>query len=234
MKDIIIRKFGWTVISCLIFFFLFDYFTNALGLSYFQAGHWQCFNVYMLQNYYEEEPDVLFMGSSSIAMAVYPTVVENEIRDRTGEKVIAYNIGQFGGNPAIDKSILQDILTWSRRHPRLIVLGVDIHRFNKKGFEKTTYYKYYASQAEILGSPKDMFVSGYASDMIAGFLRGTSNFLFWTKTKLFASNVSQKMNQLAPDKGSVAGKEELSSWTRAEKKRALEDWNELLKEAAKK
>lgn len=202
MMKILKCKFLWTVVSCFCSFFLFSSLLSALGVSYLQADHIESLNLYYLQHY-DENLDVLIMGSSTVQTGVHPIVLEEEVLEADGTRIVAFNSGQFGGNVLICTEILKDYLGWNRQPPKLIVFGADIHRFSAKGFGKGLYFKYYANQMEILASPKEALISGNFGAMAHGFLRDTSNLLWFVKRSILPDEKSETVGMLIWSKGAV-------------------------------
>lgn len=173
---------------------------------------------------------MLVMGSSTVALGISVNILEDKVLEATGDPITVSNVGQFGGNMLMCNSILKDILKWKGRSIKTVVLGVDINRFNPKGFKKVVYFECYADQREILLSLDELLVSGNFEAMVQGFLRDTSNLLWCIAKSPFQFEGHEMLERLEKSREDNLLGRDVVDMNNLERRREIRDWNESLED----
>ncbi len=120
-----------------------------------------------------KHPDVVYLGSSRIALGVIPDVVAAELTARGAPIGRGYNLGILGGDLAIHRIVARDCLKGDRR-PRLVVLGVSPFVVSE-GSQHLYHAHRYGNLADIL----DHVRAGWMGplDLVSDSIRGVENLM---------------------------------------------------------
>jgi hypothetical protein len=146
------------------------------GLSFWQPDNPFALNLYVFQHS-RERPDVVILGSSRARMGILPPVIERTVCRETGMRLTAFNLAQLGSGIRTSHRILRDILSM-RKPPRFLVLEVFPGQFNSDSlFLNNTYFKYFASQLDILFSLDRRVLGDGMGPRACGLVRDASNLI---------------------------------------------------------
>ena len=201
MRRFLSKKFFWTITSVFLYIFLFSLVSRIFGLSFWQPDNTSVFSIYAFQHS-AETADIVLLGSSRVMRGLSPLVMGKEIFRRTGRRQCIFNLGQSAGFIRISYVILRDVLK-GKRTPKLIVLGVDTRGLNSNNDLGHHYFKYYASQLDILGFLIEADFFGREDPRLQGTLRNASSLLWLVGRNPFQSKYREQLASLTESKGFV-------------------------------
>ena len=180
---------------------LFGLISRIGGLSFWQPDNTTVLSIYAFQHS-SQSADIVLLGSSRVMRGLSPLVMEREIFRRTGKRLCIFNLGQSAGFIRISYVILRDVLKGDKT-PKFIVLGVDTRGLNSNNDLDQHYFKYYATQSDILGLLIRSKFVGKDDPRLQGFLRSTSNLMWLAGKNPFQAEFQEELASLTASKGFI-------------------------------
>jgi hypothetical protein len=200
MKRILSKKILWTVVFCFFSFFLFDLLEGLLGLSYWKPDKEDTLVIYEFQRG-SERPDIVIMGSSRIRFGILPTCMAGALSNTPEEIPDIFNLGQDSGGMRISHTILRDVLQ-GEKCPKLLLLDVKVWGLNSNSSGvNNAYFRYYASQWDIVRSLDISVFSGEFGPRAQGFVRSISNLLWLIRRNPWQASYQERLARLRENKG---------------------------------
>jgi hypothetical protein len=136
--------------------------------------------------------------------AVSSLLVRDEIYRKTGRALEIYNLGLNHALIRINYTLLRDVLT-GRKRPTILLLGVEAWGFNFNQQVSNIYFKYYASQRDIvLSLDRSLGMKGVDA-RARGFIRDTSNLLWLVKRNPWQRRYQEQTEALINNRGGSYG-----------------------------
>jgi hypothetical protein len=200
MKKLLTTKIFWTLVSCILSFFLFGCLSNILKLSYWEPDKADTLGIYQFQNS-PEQPDIVIVGSSRARFGLLPEPMAQEVMATTDTDVDIFNLGQDTGGMRISYAILKNVLRGEKR-PRLVLLEIRVWDLNSNSSGvNNAYFKYYANQRDILRSLDKSIFFGGLGPRAQGFLRSISNLLWLAQKNPWQAQYQEKLDLLQENSG---------------------------------
>jgi hypothetical protein len=202
IKTILQDRFFWTLLFCVVYLVGFSQVSRRLGLAFWQPANPFLHNLYVFEHR-PERADIVFLGSSRGQTGILPSVIEEEVFRETGTTTRVFNLSQAGGGIRSEHLVLRDVLKDEKR-PSILILEVHSLGFSSNSpLINNIYFKYFATQADILRSYDTSVSVCGIGPRAQGFIRDASNLLWMVAKNPWQPDARAQLARIESHKGAI-------------------------------